>query len=49
VVRRAAELGLPTPLNRRIVDIVHACEQGRRTPTPAALSELAELVTSDHG
>lgn len=41
VVTTASRLGMPSRLNARIVDIVHDCEQGRRTPGRDTLTELA--------
>lgn len=41
VAATARRLGVPAPLNTRIVETVHACERGERTPGPAALAELA--------
>jgi 2-dehydropantoate 2-reductase len=34
-------LRIPTPVNSAIVELVHAIEQGRRTPSPALLESLA--------
>jgi 2-dehydropantoate 2-reductase len=44
VVREGARVGLPTPLNQCVVDLVHDCEHGRRQPEPAALDLVGELV-----
>lgn len=46
VVREGAQVGLPTPLNQRIVDLVHDCEHGHRQPEPAALDLLDDLVAT---
>lgn len=43
VVTAAAALGIPSPLNARIVDIVHACERGERTPTIDVLNEFTVI------
>jgi 2-dehydropantoate 2-reductase len=40
VAARAGELGLPAPLNKRVVELIHDCERGVRRPgrdTVAAL------------
>jgi 2-dehydropantoate 2-reductase len=41
VADRGAAVGVPTPLNERVVALVHAIERGEREPSPAALDELA--------
>ncbi len=41
VADRGAAVGVPTPLNERVVGLVHAIERGEREPSPAALDELA--------
>ncbi len=45
VVAQAQRLGLTAPLNARIVEMVHECEQGRRQPQVANLTELAETLS----
>ena len=40
----AARLGVPSPLNDRIVEMVEACERGEAMPTPDAIEELAGLL-----
>ncbi|HEX5116935.1 MAG TPA: ketopantoate reductase family protein [Pseudonocardiaceae bacterium] len=40
VVATGATLGLPTPLNSRVVDIIHECERGARRPGIANLADL---------
>lgn len=42
VVAAGAKTGMPTPLNSRIVEIVHAYEAGVGRPNPAAFARLAE-------
>jgi 2-dehydropantoate 2-reductase len=44
VVSRAAELAVPTPLNRRLIAMIHEIEDGRRPQTPANVGELAQLL-----
>jgi len=48
VVREAHDVGLPAPLNQCIVDIVHACEAGTRTPGPDNLDDLRALLNQTH-
>ncbi|AYJ47279.1 ketopantoate reductase family protein [Rhodococcus sp. P1Y] len=43
VTATAAKVAVSAPLNSRIVDIVHECERGIRTPTRSVLAELAAL------
>ncbi|MBY4130133.1 ketopantoate reductase family protein [Rhodococcus fascians] len=43
VTAAAAAVSVDTPLNDRIVEIVHECEQGTRTPARSVLTELAAL------
>lgn len=45
VVAHGVLAGVPTPLNTRIVELVHECEQGRRQPGPANMAVLEGLVT----
>jgi 2-dehydropantoate 2-reductase len=50
VVERGREHGVPTPLNARIVDLVHGYERGEGEPSPEALELLgAALADRDHG
>lgn len=51
VVRKGAQANTPTPLNQRIVELVHECEHGHRRPEPAVLAHLDDLVTrtGQHG
>ena len=44
VVTTGRRLGLPTPLNARVVDIVHECERGSRRPDVANLACLTDLL-----
>jgi 2-dehydropantoate 2-reductase len=44
VVSAARRLGLPSPLNTRVVQQVHACERGERVPDRDALVELAAVA-----
>lgn len=41
VADRGAAVGVATPLNERVVALVHAIERGEREPSPAVLDELA--------
>jgi 2-dehydropantoate 2-reductase len=41
VAGHGREHGVPTPLNDRVVELVHGMERGERAPAPAVLSELA--------
>lgn len=45
VVSQGARLGVCTPLNERVVEIVHGCEQGTYQPDPAHLAELERLIS----
>jgi 2-dehydropantoate 2-reductase len=47
VVSAAHRLGLPSPLNSRVVQIVHACERGERVPNRDALRDLAAVAGTD--
>jgi 2-dehydropantoate 2-reductase len=47
VVATARRLGLPSPLNARIVDLVHECEQGTRSPDPGVLADLSATGVPD--
>src|SRR3954451_2250390 len=40
VAARGRAHGVPTPLNDRVVDLVHAMERGERAPDPSVLSEI---------
>lgn len=44
VVQRGREYGVPTPLNSRVVDLVHAMERGERTPSRDVFDELESLA-----
>jgi 2-dehydropantoate 2-reductase len=44
VVSAARRHGLPTPLNARVVELVHACEQSGCTPDRSAFDELATVA-----
>ena len=44
VVQKGRETGVPTPLNARVVELVHAMERGERQPGRDALEELAALA-----
>ncbi|MGV9801754.1 ketopantoate reductase family protein [Mycobacterium sp. NPDC003449] len=39
----AEKAGVASPLNARIVELVHDCEQGHRSPGPATFEALAEV------
>jgi 2-dehydropantoate 2-reductase len=41
VAQRGRAHGIPTPLNDRVVALVHAMERGERAPDPAVFAELA--------
>ena len=43
IVRAAEEHGCPVPLNRRLVEIVHDLEEGRRSMSAANLDDLRRL------
>lgn len=43
VATTARRLGVPSPLNTRIVEMVHAYERGAGRPRPEALAELADV------
>jgi 2-dehydropantoate 2-reductase len=45
-LERAERLGLPLPLTRRMIALIHDIEDGRR---PMAWANLDELVTLHHG
>jgi 2-dehydropantoate 2-reductase len=40
VARRGRTHGIPTPLNDRVVDLVHAMERSERAPAPDVLAGL---------
>jgi 2-dehydropantoate 2-reductase len=44
VVEKSREYGVETPLNARIVDLMHAMERGERRPGRDVLVELRELA-----
>ena len=41
VVRLGAEVGVPTPLTARVVELIHEIERGERAQSLAALDALA--------
>ncbi|MDV6275883.1 ketopantoate reductase C-terminal domain-containing protein [Rhodococcus erythropolis] len=45
VASTAASAGITSPLNTRIVQLVHDCERGLRTSSRDALAELATVTT----
>lgn len=44
VVEKGREYGIETPLNARVVELMHAMERGERRPGPDVLGELRELA-----
>jgi 2-dehydropantoate 2-reductase len=44
VAQRARAHGIPTPLNDRVVELVHAMERGERSPAPEELTELVAVA-----
>lgn len=44
VVERGEEYGFPTPLNRRVVELVHAMERGELGPSPRLFDEILAAV-----
>ena len=44
VVERGRAYGLPTPVNERVVELVHAMEKGERRPHPEVFQELHTLL-----
>ena len=44
VVQRGREYGVETPLNARIVELLHSMERGERGPGREALEELRNLA-----
>ena len=44
VVQKGSEHGIETPLNARVVELVHAMERGERRPDRDVFGELRELV-----
>lgn len=44
VVAHGVRAGVPVPLNARIVELVHDCEQGRRQPNRANMAALETLA-----
>jgi 2-dehydropantoate 2-reductase len=44
VVERGRQYGVPTPLNERVVGLVHAMERGERRPGPDVFGELLALL-----
>jgi 2-dehydropantoate 2-reductase len=50
VVERGRDHGVPTPLNARLVELVHGYERGEGEPSPEAFELLgAALADGDHG
>jgi 2-dehydropantoate 2-reductase len=43
VVERGQAHGVPTPVNERVVELVHAMEKGERRPHPQVFQELCSL------
>jgi 2-dehydropantoate 2-reductase len=43
VVEKGREQGIPTPLHKRVTELIHASERGERTPSPDGLAELKRL------
>jgi 2-dehydropantoate 2-reductase len=44
VVEKGRECGVETPLNSRVVDLMHAMERGERRPGRDVFVELRELA-----
>lgn len=44
VVEKGREYGVETPLNARVVELMHAMERGERRPEPDVFGELRELA-----
>lgn len=49
VCATAAKAGVPSPFNARIVELVHECERGLRTPGRETLEALAEVSAQQQG
>ena len=45
VVAQAAKVGIHTPLNSRIVEIVHEFERDLSAPSPTFVADLAERMS----
>ena len=45
VVRLGADVGVPTPLTARVVELIHEIERGERVQSIEALDALAEMMT----
>ena len=45
VAARGRELGIPTPCNDRVVELVHSMERGERPPDPRWLAYVSEAQT----
>jgi 2-dehydropantoate 2-reductase len=43
VVEKVRELGVETPINPRVVELMHAMECGERRPGPEVFEELRSL------
>jgi 2-dehydropantoate 2-reductase len=46
VAQRGRELGIPTPCNDRVVELVHSMERGERSPDPRWLRYVSEARTT---
>jgi 2-dehydropantoate 2-reductase len=46
VVEKGREYGVDTPLNARVVELVHAMERSERRPSPEVFGELRQLISS---
>jgi 2-dehydropantoate 2-reductase len=46
VASRGRELGIPTPYNDRVVELVHSMERGERSPDPRWLDYVSEAQTT---
>lgn len=44
VARKGKARGIPTPVNERLVEMVHAVEAGAMRPSPEALAQVRELL-----
>jgi 2-dehydropantoate 2-reductase len=46
VVERGRRHGVPTPLNERVVELIHASERDERRPSPEAFGELERVLAA---
>jgi 2-dehydropantoate 2-reductase len=46
VAAKGRELGIPTPCNDRVVELVHSMERGERTPEPRWIDYVSEAQTT---